>query len=271
MLLLRTMSRLCGISLTCGDATTGLTQGSDLGHTADVSSSLSSSLYSLLLLLSGHSGKIERVKIFPNTITEVCMRYYGKWLVLPGNWGKNLLQRQQSAELGPGGWAGVFQVGRRRICPWAGRNSKSKRRPEASVRLLRNPQLSTGVGMLGIQWELGVKSPKRDRKRIMKRRSPGIIMGAGIYRPCETCRGLSATDDLGLFSRGDTGVWEEVSGYCTCPCWDRPGWRVGRGGTQSDGHLRGGVQKEADVTLSVTGASEVANPGNWLRADLFTR
>lgn len=66
MLLLRTMSRLRGISLTCGDATTGLTLGSDLGHTAGVSS-LSSSLYSLSLLLSEHSGETERVKIFPNT------------------------------------------------------------------------------------------------------------------------------------------------------------------------------------------------------------
>lgn len=46
---------------------------------------------------------------------------------------------------------------------------------------------------------------------------------------------------------------------------------MGRGGTQSDGHLRGRVQKEADVTLSVAGASEVANLGNWLGADLFTR
>jgi len=47
-----------------------------------------------------------------------------------------------------------------------GRKSRSKGRPEASVRLLRNHQLSTGVGTLGIWWEPGVESPKADRKRL---------------------------------------------------------------------------------------------------------
>lgn len=54
-----------------------------------------------------------------------------EWLILPGNWGKNLFQRRVSQE------------------------TAGKGRPEASVSLLRHHRLSAGAGTLvyGGNWD----------------------------------------------------------------------------------------------------------------------
>lgn len=109
MLVIRTMSCLRVISLTHGDAPTYPTLGSDLGHTDE--GGFISVLKELTWPASPHirtpgrdgKSKNEYTKTSPDTDFHRS-RHDVQWRVVnSGNWGKNLLQRRVSPELGTEG------------------------------------------------------------------------------------------------------------------------------------------------------------------------